>query len=120
MARVAGAAIALFVCFALAACSGTGHPPRDLVGKTLSEVEGVLPVDALYLVQDASKSVDREPSYDSSQMQSDRWTIVAACASEATVEVSSTIELAVVPSDLYPQAKSLDFDDAVACEGLEP
>lgn len=120
MSRVAGVASALLLCCTLTACSGATHPPADLVGKNLSEVEGLLPDDALYLVQDVSTAVDREPSYDSSQMESDRWTIVAACSNEPTIEASGTIEIAVVPSDLYPRAQALDFDDAVACEGLEP
>jgi len=102
----------------MTACSTPGHSPNDVVGKTLSAVNETFPDDALFLVQDASAAVGRQATYNSSQLESDLWTIVAACSSAPTVEASETIEIAVIPTDEW-HGEQEGFYQTVACEGLK-
>lgn len=104
----------------LSACANAGTEPSAIVGETLAEADGVLPVDAVFIVQDVSPLFNEQPTYDEGQFGSAQWTVVAACANAGTLESSSTIEIAIAPTTVITKeqigaARGGEFSDAVVC-----
>jgi len=114
--------IALFGA-ALVGCSDTSPvPPAALVGETLEEVDHVVGEreELTRLVQDVSVAVEREPTFDGSQLDSSAWTVVAACADDPDVRRATVLEVAVIPTDTYTasvaeQVVAGEYDDTVSC-----
>ena len=105
----------------LCSCTSPGVGPDAIVGKTMGEVDNVLPDDATYMVQDVSTLFKAKPSYTESDFGSSRWTVVAACSSAASLEDSDTIELAVAPTDAVSEsdraaARDGEYASAVTCK----
>lgn len=123
LVRAAGATTATLLVLGLAACTGTtgtGTKPQTIVGRSFAEAEQALPDDAVFLVQDVSPLFNMQPSYTDSQFGSSRWTVVAACADADLLEESSTVEIAIAPSESLTatelsNARNGDYSDSIVC-----
>lgn len=77
----------------------------ELQGKPIHILQSALGDNSTVSVQDLSVIVGREPSYTADEMQSDQWTIIAACADDEYITQASEINVGVVPKD------AVDDDD---------
>lgn len=122
--------IALCLIVALVGCSNESNSSEpilsDIVGLSLDRpMLDEIPEASLWMTQDISSSVGREPTFDATQIDSDYWTIVAACADAEALKDISVIEIAVLPTELITagireQVAEREFDDAVACDTEPP
>ncbi|WP_250506497.1 hypothetical protein [Bowdeniella massiliensis] len=114
----------------LSGCAETNPKVRDhyLTGMTLRDAAAVIPNDASRVYQFVPLTEGAEAESDLSDDASPDWTIIAACSSDAYVEDSDWLELAVVPNRLLDEQARRDvlngyYRNAVSCgwirEGME-
>lgn len=120
--RATVAVVSILTAVALAGCSSNGSrhdiAANSLVGKNLSVASDSFPEDAEILTQDASPRVGLHASYTANDADSDRWTIVAACADRKDIQSAKKIEIAIIPTKKSAtlKEKKNDFSDTVVCE----
>lgn len=108
---------------AIVGCSGEQPAPvGEALGRTLEDVTALAPRDAGFLIQDSSPRVGRAASFSLGTSNPEGWTVVAICADAEDLRDAEAVEVAVIPSETYPevagQVDDGDFRDLVTCDGL--
>lgn len=111
------------VAVAIAGCAGDPPAPvGDAVGRTLEDVTALAPEDAGFLIQDSSPRVGLAASFVLGTSDAAAWTVIALCADAADLRDADAVEVAVIPSQTYPevadQVDDGEFRDLVTCDGL--
>lgn len=105
----------------LSACEGTdGEQVSELRGRPIGALQEEREDDSTVAIQDLSAIVGREPSFTASEIQSDRWIIIAACADDESIRQADDIQVGVVPKDaldneIVKRAQQGEFDSLIGC-----
>ena len=120
---------ALAVVLALTGCSGSVPPspsPSDrplgsFLGGTFEQVTRQIPPDNFVVIQDVSVLADADPTYTAVNYGSPEWSVVALCADRPHLGDATSVEVAVIPTEvassaLLADARAGKHSDSVTCE----